>query len=157
MRFAYRLETRRIKEPDFPYDARKPLNSPETVVTFARELQNSDIEKMLVIYLDRKHHLLGITLQAGSIDRSIIYPREIAKYALLAGAANVVLIHNHPSGDPATSPEDKHLTSVIENALALLDIGLLDHIIIGIDGKYFSYTETGLLKPAQANGQLRLV
>jgi DNA repair protein RadC len=156
MSFAYRLETRRIKESDFPYDARRTLNSPETIVIFAQELQNSDIEKMMVIYLDRKHHLLGITLQAGSISGSVVYPREIAKHALLCGAANVVLVHNHPSGDPATSLEDKNLTTTIENALALLDIGLLDHIIIGIDGKYFSYTETGILKPTQASGQLRL-
>jgi DNA repair protein RadC len=157
MSLAYRLETKRIKESDFPYDARKTLCSPEAVVTFARELQNSDIEKFMVIYLDRKNHLLGITFQPGTIDRSVIFPREIANIALLAGAASVVLVHNHPTGDPTTSPEDKYLTSVIENALALLDIGLLDHIILGMDGKYFSFTETGMLKPAQANGQLRLV
>jgi len=157
MSFAYRLESRRIKEPDFPYDAHRTLNSPETVVAFAHELQNSDIEKMIVIYLDQRNHLLGITIQPGSIDRSIIYPREIAKHTLLAGAASVVLVHNHPSGDPGPSLDDKNLTSVIENALALLGIRLLDHIILGIDGKYSSFTEAGLIKPTQANGQPRLV
>lgn len=157
MSFAYRLETKRIKETDFPYDARRALNSPEAVVTFARELENSDVEKMLILYLDRKHHLIGVVIQAGTIDRSVIFPREIAKHALLCSAANVVLVHNHPSGDPTTSPEDQHLTSTIEKALDLFDIQILDHVILGNDGKYFSYAEKGLLKPAEANGQRRLV
>jgi DNA repair protein RadC len=156
MSFAYRLETKRIKEKDFPYDGRKTLASPLAVVQFARELQNCDIEKMIVLYLDTKNKLIGIIVQPGSLNRSVIYPREIAKHALLCGAASVVLVHNHPSGDPTTSPEDRHLTQAITNALNLLEIVLLDHIIIGDAGKYCSYTEAGLISVCEKNGQHRL-
>ena len=144
-RYAYRLETKRIRETDFPYSAKEPLSSPAMVVDFAKSLQGADVEKMLVLYLNAKNKLVCIQVFIGTIDRSVIYPREIIKHAILSGALNVVLVHNHPSGDPTPSPEDKNLTRTLSEACKAVDMRVLDHVIIGEHGKYFSLTEAGLM------------
>ncbi len=132
IKYAYRIETKRIREEEFPYSGQS-LNSPQDAASFARSLENADIEKMLILYLNTKNRLIGIQITNGTIDRQVIYPREIVKYALLSSAASLILIH--PSGMPDPSPEDKALTSNIKAACQLLDIRVLDHIILGEEGK----------------------
>jgi len=141
-RYAYRLETRRIKEPDFPYTG-KPFTYPEAVAEFCRSLQDSDVEKLIVLHLTTKNGLIGIQFFTGTVDRAVVSPREIIKYALLAGgAAGLILVHNHPSGLPDPSKEDRVLTDAIIKCADLFDIKVLDHIILGENG-FFSGKKEG--------------
>ncbi len=144
IKYAYRIETKRIREEEFPYSGQS-LNSPNDAARFARSLENADIEKMVILYLNTKNRLICIQITNGTIDRQIIYPREIVKHALLSSAASLILIHNHPSGMPDPSPEDKALTSNIKSACQLLDIRVLDHVILGEEGRYFSFQEGRIL------------
>ncbi len=140
---AYRLETRRIREPEFPYDGNQ-LSSPEAVENFARPLFDSDTEKMLVLYLNSKNKLIGVQISTGTIDRQAIYPREVIKGAIMASAASVVFVHNHPSGNCDPSPEDKHLTTELKKACALIDLRVLDHIILG-ERECYSFVRSGIM------------
>lgn len=144
IRYAYRLETKRIREPDFPYGDVKFL-SPQEVAAFAGSLQDADIEKMLILYLDAQNKLICIQITMGTIDRQVIYPREIIKHALLATATGIILVHNHPSGQIDPSPEDKALTTSIQKACQLMDIRLLDHIITGEAGRFFSFAQSKII------------
>lgn len=143
-KYAYRLETRRIKESEFPYSG-QTLDRPETVADFARPLENSDIEKFTVLYLNAKNGLIGIQQTSGSIDHQVIYPRDIIKQALLSSAKALVLVHNHPSGIPDPSPEDKAITHNLKNVATLFEIRILDHVILGEEGRYFSFQEHQLM------------
>ncbi len=142
---AYRIETVRVKENNFPYEAQATFKSAESVIAFARSLQDADVEKFLTLYLDQKHKLIGITVQMGSLSISVVWPREVAKTALLSCAAAVVFVHNHPSGELSPSLEDKDLTQKLKSALGLFDIRVLDHLILGSEGKYFSFAENQIL------------
>lgn len=141
-KYAFRLETRRIKEPDFPYTG-KGFTYPEAVAEFCRSLQDSDVERMIVLHLTTKNGLIGIQFFSGTVDRAVVHPREIIKYALLAGgAASIILVHNHPSGHPDPSREDRTLTEAIIKCAELFDIRVLDHIILGENG-FFSAKREG--------------
>ena len=140
-KYAYRLETRRVKEPDFPYTG-KGFTQPEAVAEFCRPLQDSDVEKMMVLHLTTKNNLIGIQFFSGTVDRAIIHPREIIKHSLLTGGAAIVLVHNHPSGHSDPSPEDKALTEAIVSCAKLFDIKVLDHVILGETG-FFSARSAG--------------
>jgi DNA repair protein RadC len=144
IKYAYRLETKRIKEEDFPYNG-QTLSSPAAVVSFIAALENSDVEKMLVLHLNTKNRLNCIQPFYGTVDRAIIWTREIIKHAILSQSTCLILIHNHPSGNPEPSPEDKALTKRIKDAADLLEIRTLDHIVIGENGKYFSFQEANIL------------
>ena len=94
--------------------------------------------------LDSQHKVLWCNvIFSGTIDGASIYPREIVKAALYANAAAVILAHNHPSGQPEPSTADKRITERIKSALALLDIRVLDHIIVG--DSCYSFAESGEL------------
>jgi DNA repair protein RadC len=140
-KFAYRLETKRVKDPDFPYMG-KFLTHPEAVAEFCRSLQDSDVEKMIVLHLTTKNELIGIQVFSGTVDRAVIHPREMVKQSLLAGAVAIILVHNHPSGHMDPSPEDRALTQAVISCAKLFDIRVLDHIILGENG-YFSARQAG--------------
>lgn len=144
-KYAYRIESHRVAEPDFPYASETQFLQPSDIVAFARKLQDSDIEKFLVLYLNTRNNLIGITIQPGSLNRAVIWPREVAKTALLIGAASVIFLHNHPSGDCEPSPEDKACTRQHKQALELFDIHILDHVVLGSEGKTFSFAENKIL------------
>ena len=94
--------------------------------------------------LDSQHKVLECNIVfSGTIDGASIYPREIVKAALYANAAAVILAHNHPSGQPEPSNADKRITERIQSALALLDIRVLDHIIVG--DSCYSFAQSGEL------------
>lgn len=104
-------------------------------------------EVFWVLALDAQHHLIKnqpIVITIGLLNCSLVHPREIFRAAIVAGAAGIVLCHNHPSGDPTPSTEDRKVTAQLVAAGALLDIPVLDHIIIG-QGRYTSFGEAGLL------------
>jgi DNA repair protein RadC len=140
-KYAYRLETKRVKDPDFPYMG-KNLTCPEAVAEFCRSLEDSDVEKMIVLHLSTKNNLIGIQVFPGTLDRAVIHPRELVKQSLLASGAAIVLVHNHPSGQVAPSPEDRALTQAIIGCAKLFDIRVLDHIILGESG-FFSARQAG--------------
>ena len=103
-----------------------------------------DREHFAVMHLDSQHRVLECTvLFSGTIDGAAIYPREIVKAALHVNAAAVILAHNHPSGEPKPSTADKRITERIKDALALLDIRVLDHIIVG--DSCYSFAQSGEL------------
>jgi DNA repair protein RadC len=94
--------------------------------------------------LDSQHKVLECSvIFSGTIDGASIYPREIVKAALYGNAAAVIIAHNHPSGQPEPSAADKRITERIKSALALLDIRVLDHIIVG--DSCYSFAESGEL------------
>ena len=102
-------------------------------------------EAFMVIYLNVKNRVLDHEIiNEGTVDRAIVYPRRIVEHALAHHAAGLILVHNHPSGDPAPSPEDKQLTRGIIEAARTMDIKVLDHIIVGKSG-HFSFHENRLL------------
>jgi DNA repair protein RadC len=109
-------------------------------------------EAFYCVYLDRKNHPLGrhlITL--GTVDSTLVAPREVFRGAILASASGVVVAHNHPSGDPAPSQADLRVTRTLRDAAKILQIELLDHVVVG-DVKadpqgrgVYSFREAGLL------------
>ena len=98
-----------------------------------------------MLLLDTKHRALrAVVLSVGTLDASIVHPREVFREAALAGAAAIVVFHNHPSGDPAPSDEDTALTARLLAAGVLMGIDVIDHVILA-DVRYFSYREEGKL------------
>jgi len=102
-------------------------------------------EVFKTLFLDVKNRLIATEkMFTGTVSSSVVYPREIVKRAIKKDASSVILVHNHPSGDPTPSPEDKRITVDVVDALEAVDIKVLDHIIIG-DNKYFSFASEKLL------------
>ncbi len=81
----------------------------------------------------------------GILNSSLVHPREVFRLAIIHGAAGLIVAHNHPSGDPAPSADDKAVTAQLVEAGRLLDIPIYDHVIIGDDGRFFSFAEAGLI------------
>ncbi len=118
--------------------------------TFGAELQARDREVLRVVLLDTKLRLLAVEdIALGSLNECVAHPREIFRPAIVHSAYAAILVHNHPSGDPAPSQADNRLTRQLGDAAKLLQINLLDHIIIGLpDGgriPYFSFREAGVI------------
>lgn len=110
------------------------------------ELAQREAECFAVAYLDSQYKLLEFKIMfEGTINQTAVFPREIAKHALKVNAAAVVLSHNHPSGLAKPSTGDRDITEVINDALHMLGIRTLDHIIVGSTGGVYSFAEHGLL------------
>jgi DNA repair protein RadC len=102
-------------------------------------------EQFGVLLLDIKHRVLRVAvLTLGTLDAAGIEPRDVYREAMLSGAAAIVVFHNHPSGDPTPSPEDKDLTQRLAAAGVLMGIDMIDHVVLG-DGRYWSFKEMGEL------------
>ncbi|ADZ89806.1 RadC family protein [Marinomonas mediterranea] len=107
------------------------------------QLRHSPREKFVALFLDSQHRLIRYQeLFHGTIDSAAVYPREIVKAALINNAAAIIVAHNHPSGVCEPSQSDIHITSRIKKALALIDVALLDHFIVG-EGQPLSLAERG--------------
>lgn len=108
----------------------------------------ADREEFLVVPLDVKNKILGFhVVSVGSLTGSLVHAREVYKVAILANAASLVFVHNHPSGDPTPSPQDITLTKRLAEVGDMVGIIVLDHIVIG-DNRYVSFVEDGYM-PAQ--------
>ncbi len=108
-------------------------------------LRDKKRETFLVVLLDARHRVLGEeVVSEGSLTSSIVHPREVFLPAVRESAGAVVLVHNHPSGDPSPSEDDVAVTRRLAHASELLGIRVLDHVIVG-DGAYASFKEQGLL------------
>jgi DNA repair protein RadC len=109
-------------------------------------LADVDREHFVVILLNQKNRVIGIhTVSIGSLTASVVHPREVFKPAILSNCASLVLAHNHPSTDCQPSKEDRAITARLVEAGRLLGISVLDHVIIGGDGRYFSFADENLL------------
>ena len=109
------------------------------------ELQNLAQENCYCFCLDVKNKVKSIEMiSKGSLTSSILHPREVLKAAILSNAASIVLVHNHPSGDPEPSNDDIEITGRIKKACDIFGISLLDHIIIG-KNNYYSFKNKGVL------------
>lgn len=130
----------------YPDSDKKPMvKTPDEVVRLVKgRLKGKKREHFLVILLDTRGQLIKISeISIGSLDSSIVHPREVFKEALSASAASVIFAHNHPSGDPEPSEDDVKLTERLANAGEVMGIDVLDHVIIG-DKKYLSLKREGL-------------
>lgn len=121
---------------------RSPADAAELMVP---SLRYEKRELFVAMLLSTKNHVLATpTLTVGSLSASVVDPRQLFREAINYNAASVILVHNHPSGDPSPSAEDVALTRKMVEAGRLLDISVIDHLIIG-DGKYVSLKEKGIL------------
>lgn len=124
---------------------RKTFTSTDIGKQFCRlRMAGKEREEFLVIYLDTQYRIIDDNIEfVGTINAAAVYPREIARQCLARGAAAVILCHNHPSGDSTPSHADKRITTDIKNALALFDISVLDHFIVG--ESVYGFAENGLI------------
>lgn len=129
-----------------PLRAQRVMDSTDTVHTYLRlQLEGLRREVFAVLFLDVRQRLITMeTLFHGSLTETSIYPREVVKRALELGAAAVILAHNHPSGDATPSPADQRVTRLLANALALVEVRVLDHVIVGA-GQAVSMADRGLM------------
>jgi DNA repair protein RadC len=125
------------------------LSSPQSVVDFARvTVAGLSHEAFMVIFLNTKNEIISHeVIHEGTVDHAVIYPRRVIEKALAHHATGLILVHNHPSGHPHPSEEDKRLTRLMVEAARAIDIRVLDHIVIGKNG-HFSFTEEHLLPAA---------
>jgi DNA repair protein RadC len=136
---ASRLKDRKLERFD-------RFTSPQQVFDyFNHEFRDSRKEYFLALLLDGKNRIIKrVQISEGSLNQSIVHPREVFSPAVKESAAAVILVHNHPTGDPAPSSEDIAITRRLKEAGEIMGIKVLDHIIIG-DGEYLSFVERGLL------------
>lgn len=122
------------------------LNSPREVANFLmEEMRYYRKEYFKIILLNTKNHIISVEdISIGSLNSSIVHPREIFNLPVKKSAASIILVHNHPSGDPSPSREDLEVTRRLVEAGNLLGINVLDHIIVG-EGKFLSFKEKGLI------------
>ena len=127
-------------------DAGAPLRSPRDVyLAFAPRLEDLAVEEFHVAVLDAQHRLeRDVLVTRGILNSSLVHPREVFREAIAERAAAIILVHNHPSGDPTPSADDRQVTEQLAAAGRLLDIPVHDHVIVG-RGRYTSFAETGLL------------
>jgi DNA repair protein RadC len=108
-------------------------------------MRHLDREHLKIVLLDTKHNVIGDhNLSIGTVNASLVHPREVFIYALKNHGVSIILLHNHPSGNPMPSPEDIAITKRIQSSGDILGVTLVDHIIIG-DGTYTSLKEKGYI------------
>ncbi|MEJ6396045.1 DNA repair protein RadC [Gymnodinialimonas sp. 2305UL16-5] len=137
--FAHRMGQAKVLKRDV-------VSSWDDLVTYCRTIMaHRDTEQFRVLYLDRKNVLIADEAQGkGTVDHVPVYPREVAKRSLELNASSIILVHNHPSGDPTPSPEDIEMTGRIQMACSAIGIEVHDHIIVGKD-RETSFQSDGLL------------
>jgi DNA repair protein RadC len=114
------------------------VKSADDVHRMCRDLENETQEHFVVLLLDRRHKVLARqTIAIGSVGEVVIQPRETFRAAIMSGASAIIMVHNHPSGNPEPSIDDLSLTARFGNAGDLLGIPVLDHVVIG-DNCFFS-------------------
>jgi DNA repair protein RadC len=144
---AFGLATRLARETF----SRQKMDSPELIYgLLGAEMKALSRESLRVVLLDTKYQLLRVEeVSNGSMNESVAHPREVFRPAMVYSAFAIVIVHNHPSGDPAPSDADYRVTRKMAEAASLLQIQLLDHVIVGNgdNGRrpYFSFREAGIL------------
>ena len=126
---------------------RRVVTCPEDVADYATpRLRYENREHMCALLLNAKNHIIAWeTISIGSLTASVVHPREVFKPAIVKGAVSIILVHNHPSGDPTPSKEDIEVTARMVQVGKVMDIPVFDHIIVGGD-KFVSLKEKGVIK-----------
>jgi len=138
----YERQVVREDAPEYLVETR--FTSPQQVFEIFEELRYETKEHFICLHLNGKNRIICIDrVSVGNLNQSLVHPREVLKTAVMSSAAAIILVHNHPSGDPAPSREDIEVTHRLKEASDILGIKLLDHIIIG--NSYTSFTEEGRL------------
>lgn len=127
--------------------SRDVLNSPQAVQDYLRlTMGHLEHEVFTVIFLDSQNRLIeSCEMFRGTLNQASVYPREVVKKAMQVNACAVILVHNHPSGLTTPSDADRSLTKTLKKSLALVDVRVLDHFIVGATSTPFSFAERGLL------------
>jgi DNA repair protein RadC len=135
---------RRVGGPK--WQAGEPLRSAEDVFRhFHESLAGEKHELFYVVLLNNKNKKIrDVKISEGSLTASLVHPREVYNPVIRESAAAVIFVHNHPSGDPAPSPEDIEITRRLKEVGEVMGIRVLDHVVIGHD-RYFSFSDRGLL------------
>jgi len=124
---------------------RQARDASQVYEAFRDEFGRLDREMFIALLLDGKNQVLGFNVvSVGSLTATLVHPREVFKPAILANAAALILVHNHPSGDPEPSAEDRAITDRLRQAADLIGIKIPDHVVIG-DGSFRSFAEEHLL------------
>jgi DNA repair protein RadC len=133
-----------VREGDLSAE-RKRISSPQDVFNVVQGfLEDADREYFMILTLNTKNHINGVNVvSVGSLNASLVHPREVFKAAILGNAAAIILVHNHPSLDPSPSTEDLEITRRLVEAGKLLGIEVLDHVVIG--NSWVSLKERGVL------------
>jgi len=122
------------------------VRSPRDVVALlTQRMESEEVEVFVVVSLDAQHRVIALTeVTRGILNSSLVHPREVFRTSICLGAAAIVLTHNHPSGDPSPSADDRAVTEQLASAGRVLDLPVHDHVIFGA-GRYVSFAEAGLL------------
>jgi len=141
------LETFKVRLMVAEHDL-ESCRSSEDIAALSRPIYASlddDIEYFVALFLNNKNRLRGYkVISSGSLTASLVHPREVYRAVCLYGAASVIFVHNHPSGDPAPSSEDIDLTRRLKVVGDVLGVRVLDHVVLG-NGRYFSFSDKGML------------
>lgn len=136
-------EIREAKEAFAAYKITSPMDAEKLAASY---IADEDREVFLVMMLNTKNEVIGLhRAHVGSLNASVVHPREVMKSAILNNAASIIVSHQHPSGDPTPSIEDIEVTKRIAEAGKTLGIQLLDHIIVTHKGNHISLKEKGYL------------
>ena len=137
-----------------PLEPGLKLQSPEQVAAhFGARMRRYRQEVFVVLLLDSRHRLIGeVEVSRGSLNQSLVHPREVFAPALRESAAAILVLHNHPSGDPQPSREDHEVTRRLVRAGEILGIRVVDHLVLG-GGEFTSFARTGQLPaPGDSSG-----
>ena len=146
MKFVPRFDVRLVRDGRVATLEPTIIRHPEdTLPILEAELSELAYERFVALALSSKNHVIAVLpVSSGSLNASIVHPRELFQRAILSNSAALIVAHNHPSGDPSPSPEDIVLTRKLVEAGEILDIPVLDHVILGYS-KYVSFKERGLI------------
>lgn len=130
------------------YKSGAPVSSSEAAATYSRAIfagLDADKEHFVMLALNNKNRVIGFkVVSTGSLTASIVHPREVFRAAIFLDAVSIIVVHNHPSGDPAPSREDIDITARLKAGAELLGLRLFDHVVLG-DGRFFSFNDRGML------------
>jgi DNA repair protein RadC len=142
------IETLRVsvvrERSPLSYSLAAPLDAAKT----ARALIGDDLDREVfgILLVNTRHQVTAMhVVSVGTLSGAFVHPREVFKAAILGNAAAIILFHNHPSGDPDPSREDRELTTRLIQAGRILGIDVLDHVILGDEARYYSFKEHGML------------
>lgn len=137
----------RLEEVPFLFGDQKIRNVEDAIHLMMEEMRMADREMVFILNMTAKGKVLNMEVASiGSLTQAEVIPRDLLKSAVLSNAACMIMMHNHPSGDPTPSSVDFNITSRMKLAAELLGICLLDHIIVGERGSYYSFHEAGVLE-----------
>ena len=123
----------------------KPYSSSEQIFRSFCAMNERDVEQFIVLHLDTKNQIRTLqVVSIGSLSAATVHPREVFRAAILNGAARIIVLHNHPSGDPEPSPEDIAMTARLKEAGKIIGITLLDSLIV-CQNRYVSFADRGIL------------